>query len=86
MLVKKYIIKMRSDAGESTANVVFEGANDPTSICQGGVSTCTGVTVVGSTGFRVSGTVGSNGTAPTGPTQISGLPQATTLTYGILLW
>lgn len=82
----------RADNGEATNEINFNNANSGSSICRanggasGGTSTCNSVTPVGTTGFRVSGNVGKPGSVPNAPTSVSGLPEAVTLTYGILVW
>ena len=92
--IKKFIIKARADVNETLANVNFLNANDSSSVCRsgnlptGGVSTCDAVTAVGSPGYRIVGnaSVGNPPIVPNGPISVSGLPQAVTVTFGILVW
>ena len=93
-LIRKFVIKARADANETTANVVFAGANDTDSVCRSGnlpngnANTCVAVTDVGTAGYRIGGgaAVGVPPTAPSGPLSVTGLPQSVTVTYGILVW
>ena len=93
-VIRKFIIKAQADVGETTANVVFVGANDTNSVCRSGnladgnANTCAAVTDVGTSGYRIGGgaAVGVPPTAPSGPLSVTGLPQSVTVTYGILVW